>query len=57
MSERESNPLRAAFILSVLMLAVLAVVLAGCAPTPFVVGDVVAPPAGCVEARERGHAC
>lgn len=56
MSERESNPLRAAVVLAVLMLALFGL-LAGCAPTPFVVGDVVAPPAGCVEARERGHAC
>lgn len=31
--------------------------LAGCAPTPFVAGREVGTPAGCIEARERGHEC
>ena len=55
-SEREGNPLRAAVVLAVLMLALFGL-LAGCAPTPFKVGPVVATPPGCADARERGHEC
>lgn len=54
--QRESNVLRSACILVVLMLA-LAVGLAACVPTPFVAGREIAPPAGCADARERGHEC
>jgi len=35
----------------------LAILLAGCAPTPFVTGREISTPAGCAEARERGHEC
>ncbi len=31
--------------------------LSGCAPTPFTIGPEVLPPAGCTEARGRGHEC
>lgn len=53
---RRPHVLQTAAVLVVLMLA-LAVGLAACVPTPFIAGREIAPPAGCVEARERGHEC
>lgn len=53
---RESNVLRSACILAALM-PVLFGLLAGCTPTPFVAGREISTPAGCAEARERGHEC
>ena len=34
-----------------------AALLAGCAPTPFVLGPEVSPPPGCIDLRARGGAC
>jgi Na+/H+-translocating membrane pyrophosphatase len=46
-----------ATIVLVLALLLVATLLAGCAPTQFVLGDVTSPPFGCIEARTRGHEC
>lgn len=54
--KRRPHVLQTAAVLVVLML-LLAVVLAACVPTPFIAGREVAPPAGCADARERGHGC
>lgn len=56
---KQSNVLRAASLLA-LMMFVLLWLLAGCSsvpPTPFAAGQSIGTPAGCLEARERGHEC
>lgn len=58
---RRPHMLQSAAVLVVLML-LLAAGLAACAgasdaPTPFEAGRVIGTPAGCVEARSRGHEC
>jgi len=40
-----------------LAIAVVLALIAGCVPTPFVGGREISTPAGCTEARERGHEC
>ena len=47
------NPLGWAFIFGLIQ----AVLVAACTATPFVLGDEVQPPYGCLEARGRGHEC
>ncbi|WP_203466402.1 hypothetical protein [Dechloromonas sp. TW-R-39-2] len=54
---KKPHVLQTAALLAVAMLILLCGFLAGCAPTPFVTGRIVAPPAGCSDARERGHDC
>lgn len=54
---KKPHVLQTAFVLAVAMLILLCGFLAGCAPTPFRVGDVTIPPHGCSEARERSHDC
>lgn len=51
------NPLRAAAVLMLLMAILSVLLLSACAPTPFLVGREVSTPAGCVDAKERGHEC
>ena len=41
----------------VALATLLALELSGCAPKQFVLGDEITTPAGCVEARARGHDC
>lgn len=58
---RRPHVLQSAAVLVVLML-LLAAGLAACAgvpaaPTPFEAGRAVSTPAGCAEARSRGHEC
>lgn len=65
MSGRRPNVLQSAAVLVLLMLCLagLVAVLAGCAsaqadaPTRFEAGRPIGTPAGCVEARRRGHDC
>jgi hypothetical protein len=42
-----------------LIMVLLVLLLSGCQakPKPFVLGDEVSPPSGCIEARERGIEC
>ena len=37
--------------------ALIVLLIAGCAPTPFELGREVSPPNGCIEARKVGHEC
>lgn len=54
---KKPHVLQTAAVLAVAMLILLCGLLAGCAPTPFRLGDVTQPPHGCAEAKGRGHAC
>ena len=54
---KKPHVLQSAALLAVAMLIMLAGFIAGCAPTPFREGVVVKPPAGCKQARVRGHEC
>jgi len=54
---RRPHVLQTVAVLAVVM-ALLLWLLTGCAtPSAFVAGAVVSPPAGCTDARERGHEC
>lgn len=43
--------------LAALLLLLLALTACAAEPTPFVLGHEVAPPAGCIEYRQRGGQC
>ena len=51
------NPLAWAAVFGFIQSILIALLLSGCSPTPFVLGDEVPPPYGCIEARGRGHEC
>ena len=57
MREEKPNVLRAAVVIAVAVALVLAGMLSGCAPTPFVLGERAPTPFSCLDARTRGHEC
>lgn len=54
---KKPHVLQTATMLAVAVLIMLAGFLVGCAPTPFHEGAAVKAPAGCQQAKERGHEC